>query len=210
MTAASELVQTMALVSCQSAGTDAHRLPTVLTLHDRNGNARHAMGAARTLFGEEPAVLAPQAARPCNPFQSNFEGAPAYAGYSWYLGSDSLMPEPASFGDALCQLELLLGEEALRNRRGVVLHGYGQGAALALALASYGAGNVTGLVVDRCQLPRIAGWTAPSSFAKSLRCLLLGNGSDEELRTRGIICEYAGGGVAPPEWMRSLSTSEDR
>ncbi|HYC01166.1 MAG TPA: hypothetical protein VEC57_18670 [Candidatus Limnocylindrales bacterium] len=192
-----------ALLTRQSAGTAADDLPLVVALHDRGGDAEQAIRYARMVLGAQPSLLAPQAARPCNPLLSNYRGASAYAGYAWYLGSEAERPEPASFGDALAQLEALL--ERLPP---LVLLGQGQGAALALALAAHDIGEVAAVIVDRCVVPRIPGWQLPSLQHRRLALLALdGSGNDEEdagLSSLGFQCGAAAGGAAMA-WLRAAT-----
>lgn len=107
----------------------------------------------------DPDAVAPQAARPCNPFQSNLRANAAYSGFSWYLGDDPMAPEAASFGDALAQLDVFLRQLNVP----FVLAGKGQGAALALTLAAYSPKGLAGVFAPGASLPRIAGWAAPAA-----------------------------------------------
>src|SRR5690348_4085680 len=107
---AAPAADSFALLLRASDGADP-ALPLVIALHDRGGDAAAAIAHVRMLFGDGPRVLAPPAARPSNPLQSNGASARSYSGFSWYLGSDAAVPEPASFGDALCQIELLLRDQ---------------------------------------------------------------------------------------------------
>ena len=94
------------LVRARERGTSGARLPLLVALHARGGDARAECDRVRTLFGPEPDIVALQAARPCNPMQSDLRAVAEYAGFSWYLGSEPSRPEAASFGDALAQIEL--------------------------------------------------------------------------------------------------------
>jgi hypothetical protein len=156
-------------VHARSAGSDAAAFPLVLALHRRGAEARSALADARSRFGEGPDVIALQAARPCNPFQSNrrTESATpdAYAGFSWYLGDDPLAPEAASFGDALVQLDLFA--RSLRDAgecsptRPFVITGEGQGAVLALALLVHAPAFLSAVHAVGGGMARIPGWREP-------------------------------------------------
>ena len=176
---------TMFALQMQVSDGDGTCLPLIVSLHDRGGDAASAVAAARAAFGAGPRVIAPQAARPCNPMLSNFAGAHSYAGFTWHLGENE-RPEPASFGDSLAQLEMLLDDAASR----VILFGHGQGAVLAVALALHGAACVAGIAVDRPLVPAIEGWRMPERSASPLPCLVLNEnaGDDARLSSLGIAC----------------------
>ena len=140
-----------------SAGRNPRALPVVVALHARGSDVGGAIERARGLFGDDPAILAPQAARPCNPFQSNLQLADGYSGFSWYLGDDPSRPEAASFGDALAQLDVLLR----RLRRPLVLCGEGQGAVLALTLGAIAPAGVVGVHAPGDAFPLLDGWQLP-------------------------------------------------
>lgn len=146
-----------ALVTAAREGRRGSTLPLVVALHARGGDAATGLASARARFGEGPDLVALQAARPCNPFQSNLRTNDAYSGFSWYLGDDPGRPEAASFGDALAQVEAFVR----RLDRPFVLAGEGQGAALALALAAHEPAGLAGVFAPGAELPRIDGWTAP-------------------------------------------------
>lgn len=142
----------------RGAGARGADFPLVVALHARGGDAAAAVAAARGIFGDGPDVIALQAARPCNPLQSNLRSETAYAGFSWYLGETPEQPEAASFGDALAQVELF----AFSLSRPFVLFGEGQGAVLAMTLALYAPERLEGVVARGGGLPRIHGWDPPS------------------------------------------------
>lgn len=146
------------LVFARDGGMDGGALPLVVALHDRGGDAAAALAAARRRFGERPDLLAPQAARPCNPFQSNLRSAPAYAGFSWYLGGDAEHPEAASFGDALAALEAFVVEVD----REYVLSGDGQGGVLAATLALYAPDGLAGVHAAGSATAILDGWQPPA------------------------------------------------
>lgn len=148
-----------ALVSARHDGRRGDALPLVVALHRRGADAGAALAFARRLFGDAPDVVALQAARPCNPFQSNLRANAAYAGFSWYLGDDPGRPEAASFGDSLAQIDAFV--------RGLevpfVLTGEGQGAVLAWTLAQYAPRGLRGVFAAGAKVPEIAGWEAPAA-----------------------------------------------
>jgi predicted esterase len=146
-----------ALSHARQDGTAGADLPVVVVLHDRGGDAVSAAQAARARFGRRVDVVAPQAARPCNPFQSNLQSEPGYAGFSWYLGDDAERPEAASFGDALAELESFVTELA----RPFVLTGAGQGAILAMTLALHALPNLRGVWCEGAALALLDGWQPP-------------------------------------------------
>ncbi|MFN2376065.1 MAG: alpha/beta hydrolase [Candidatus Binatia bacterium] len=145
-------------------------MPLVVALHARGGDAPLAVRSARAVFGDNVDIVAPQAARPCNPFQSNHRGEPAYEGFSWYLGHDVARPEAASFGDALVQLDLLVG--ALGRR--FVLTGDGQGAVLALTLALHAPPGLAGVHMCSAAPPEIDGWAPPRAKLNGIPFLVTG------------------------------------
>lgn len=169
MRAAGEAASGFTLVSHASAGIGGAELALVVALHDRGETAERASHWARTLFGPDPDVVAPQAARPCNPFQSNLASAASYAGFSWYLGVDAASPEAASFGDSLVQLDAL----AAKLDRPLVLCGRGQGGTLAIALACYDPARLAGLAVENAAPPAIAGWSLPDICMDRLPALVI-------------------------------------
>ncbi len=181
MSAALSRVEGLALLVREDAGEAG--APTVLTLHERGGEAGSALAGARAMFGSAPRIVAAQAARPCNPLQSNLARPAQYAGFSWYLGEDPARPEPASFGDSLFQLDLLLSGERARS---LILHGSGQGGVLALALALHAIDAVAAVVAENAPMPQIAGWELPHASLAHLQCVLIGadEGAVHVLRQR--------------------------
>ena len=155
----------------------------MVALHERGGDAASGLALARALFGQAPDVVAPQAARPCNPFQSNLRASAAYSGFSWYLGDDPSRPEAASFGDALAQLDAFV--RGLRAPFAIA--GEGQGAVLALTLALYAPPRLVGVFAPGARVASIAGWTPPQPEAGATAPV-----TDEE--------------VDAPAWLRSLAT----
>src|SRR5262249_36415749 len=129
------------LVRSHALGSEGDVLPVLVWLHARGGEAPASLEQARALAGPGPDVFALQAARPCNPMQSNLRAAPTYAGFSWYLGDDHQRPEAASFADAIGEVESFV----LALERPFVLGGDGQGAVLATTLALYAPPRLLGV-----------------------------------------------------------------
>ena len=147
-----------ALVTARNDGKRGAALPLLVALHPRGGDVRSECERVRRLFGSGPDIVALQAARPCNPTQSDFRAARAYAGFSWYLGVDPSRPEAASFGDSLAQVESF----ASTIERAFVLVGDEQGAAIALIFAFFGPSGLAGVHMTRTVHPVIEGWTPPA------------------------------------------------
>jgi len=152
----------------RESGRDGAALPIVVALHRRGGDATEALATTRTLFGCNADIVAPQAARPCNPFQSNLRSEAGYGGFSWYLGDDPERPEAASFGDALAQLEACVRQLG----RPFVLTGEGQGAALAIALGLHAPEGLVGVHACLGGVPAIDGWSLPVATLEHVEFLL--------------------------------------
>jgi predicted esterase len=152
----------------RESGRDGAAMPIVVALHRRGGDATEALATARRLFGDRADIVAPQAARPCNPFQSNLRAASGYEGFSWYLGGDPERPEAASFGDALAQLDAC----ARQLGRSFVLSGEGQGAALAIALGLHAPEGLVGVHAFLGGVPSIDGWRLPVATLEHVEFLL--------------------------------------
>jgi predicted esterase len=195
------------LAHAQQDGTAGAALPVVVVLHDRGGNGVTAIEAARLRFGRRADLVAPQAARPCNPFQSNSPGAPGYAGYSWYLGDDPERPEAASFGDVLAELDLFVA--ALD--RPFVLTGRGQGAVLATTLALHAPHALAGVFFEGAALAQIDGWTLPEqaldgvSFAAADLEDLRFSRVRESLEARGARLDRSA--AEPGEWLEAVAAA---
>ncbi len=217
-----------------SPGSAANTLPLVVFLHDRGQTAADAVSRARTIFGEGPDVLTPQAARPCNPFQSDLRSVAAYTGFSWYLGGDPCRPEAASFGDALAQLDLFLRESGegpihqatlapdadrsaglapVSPSRGVVIAGDGQGAVLALTLVLFAPESLRGAVAIGGGLPSIDGWLPIDSRLDGLAVVLADAApahlaaSKATLETRGAVVEIRESPTDLVRWLQSRADS---
>ena len=119
----------------------------------------------RSVFGAGPDIVALQAARPCNPTQSNLRAVPEYAGFSWYLGADVSRPEAASFGDALAQVDAFVAD----LDRPFVFAGDEQGAALAVMLALHAPEGLVGVHATRLASTTIAGWAPPLERLDEIR-----------------------------------------
>ena len=174
-----------ALTFARETGRDGDALPLVVALHCRGGDAAEALRAARGLFGDRADLVAPQAARPCNPFQSNLRAAAGYEGFSWYLGNDPERPEAASFGDALAQLDLFVSALA----RPFVLSGEGQGTALAMALALHAPEGIAGVHACSAAVPSIDGWQLPVVMLDGIGFLLADPDATRVSRARALLAE---------------------
>lgn len=166
-----------------------------------------AIEKARPRFGRRADLVAPQAARPCNPFQSNSPGAPGYAGYSWYLGDDPERPEAASFGDVLAELDLFVA--ALD--RPFVLAGRGQGAVLAMALALHAPNALAGVFCEGAALAQIDGWTAPEHTLDGVSFVVGGLDDLRFSRVREVL-EARGAGIdrspaEPKDWLEGIAVA---
>jgi predicted esterase len=196
------------LAHARQDGTDGAALPVVVVLHDRGADGVSAIETGRPRFGRRADLVAPQAARPCNPFQSNLQSAPGYAGYSWYLGDDPERPEAASFGDVLAELDLFVA--ALD--RPFVLTGRGQGAVLAMALALHAPEALAGVLCEGAALAQIEGWTAPEhaldgiSFVVSDLDDLRFSRVREVLEARGARVDRSS--TDPQGWLEALAAAE--
>lgn len=153
----------LALAFAEDRGRRAETCPVLIALHARGGDSLGAVAEARKQFGDAPDVLAPQAARPCNPFQSNLQsdlpGAGGYGGFSWYLGEEAARPEAASFGDVLVQLDRFVRSRSMP----FILWGRGQGGVLALALALLAPDGLVAVYASEAGLASIDGWKLPET-----------------------------------------------
>lgn len=169
----------------RESGQRGSALPIVVALHRRGGDAAEALNSARRLFGDGVDIVAPQAARPCNPFQSNQRAVPGYQGYSWYLGDDPERPEAASFGDALAQLDACVSQLG----RPFVLSGEGQGAALAIALGLHAPEGLVGVHACSGGVPSIDGWRLPDAPLEHVEFLLTDLDASRVATARSLLAE---------------------
>jgi predicted esterase len=135
----------------------------VLALHREGADASECVARARAA-ARHCAVWAAQAPRARNPVLGSGHapaGWDAYRGYAWYR-EDGGRAEPASFGDALAALDLLVDEiREAHPGLPIVAIGAGQGAALALALADARADAIRGaLALDRHDAAFVPDWIA--------------------------------------------------
>ncbi len=136
----------------------------MIALHARSGDAATGLAHARRAFGDGPDIVALQAARPCNPLQSNLRTVPHYAGFTWYLGDHPSRPEAASFGDALAQLDAFVRDLTAP----FVLAGQEQGAVLAVTLALHAPRGLAGVYACGGAIPAIDGWQLPRTDLEQL------------------------------------------
>lgn len=134
----------------------------VLALHREGADASELAHVARA--ARHCAVWCAQAPRARNAvLGSGHAGAgwEAYRGYAWYR-EDGDAREPASFGDALAALDLLVDE--IRDAHPglpIVALGAGQGAVLARELAAGRADAIRGaLALDRADSGFVRDWIA--------------------------------------------------
>jgi pimeloyl-ACP methyl ester carboxylesterase len=174
-------------------------------LHDRGEDGVSATEAARARFGRRADVVAPQAARPCNPFQSNSQDAPGYAGYSWYLGDDAERPEAASFGDVLAELDLFVAALG----RPFVLTGRGQGAVLAMTLALHAPESLVGVWCEGASLAQLDGWQAPHVSLAGVSFVLEPLDDLQLSRTREVLdarsARFDAAASRPEAWLETLA-----
>lgn len=144
---------------------------TVVALHADGADARELWPLSLALGRD---AVAPQAPRARDPFHA---GAPpddprwrAYAGHSWFRRDDAGRPEPASFGDSLAQLELLVDE----LEQPVFLVGHREGATLALGAALAFPERLAGVIALDGPRPEIPGWSDSLAFPPGLPVFELG------------------------------------
>lgn len=150
------------LLRRESRATSAARRGTLIALHSDGADASELAPLCAGLERELD-LLAPQAARSRNPFLSS---APpddarwrAYGGFRWFARDDAGLPEPASFGDSLWQLEQLACELHEADAAPVYLVGYRDGATLALGAALAFPALLSGVLAIDGDRPRIPGWS---------------------------------------------------
>src|SRR6185369_6039471 len=190
-------------------GACGARLPLVVALHARGGDAASETERVRLRFGAGPDIVALGAARPCNPMQSNLRSVAAYAGFSWYLGDDPARPEAASFGDALAQVEAFV--------RGIgrpfVLAGDEQGAVLAIVLSLFTPDGLVGAHTVRLSSPTIDGWTPPFARMDGIHIVIEDSGDTSriglELERRGAVVDVRDRHAGLERWLESLPADED-
>jgi predicted esterase len=159
---------TSSLIRLHIAG--AAREPTVLAIHDDGADLEQLTALVSAIefhrFVGAQAMRAKAAPTQglCDPKR-----------YSWYLIQEIGRPEPATFGESLVQLELLLGELAMEADEGArfLLVGLGQGAVLALTLALLHPERMLGVAALAGWLPEIDGWSPPHRPLAGLPCLIV-------------------------------------
>jgi pimeloyl-ACP methyl ester carboxylesterase len=145
---------------------DRPRGGAIVGLHDENSAPGEILPLLRALSMGRT-VIAPRSAR-----WSRFGGG---GRYSWFSSVHPPLIEPVGFGDSLIQLERLVLDWSSRDlgERGITIVGQGQGATMALALATLWPEILEGVVAIGGSLPVVPGWTAPVNPLESLRVLLV-------------------------------------
>jgi predicted esterase len=137
----------------------AQSLPfSILFLHDTGADASWYAPVAALLAAKR--AIGMQAARPLNPLASNSDRDHAHRGFRWWIDDPDGRPDPASFGDSLAQLTTRLEQLSVSDRW--VLVGHGQGASMALAIASVAGDLLDGVVASN------GGWRAPDGWDPDL------------------------------------------
>lgn len=97
-------------------------------------------------------------------------------GYSWYIG-ETHRPAPYSFGVGLSELELFLLDTIDRRSHEDTalpyLLGIGQGAGMALSIATVQPELLSGVIAVDSRLPIVPGWTPPLTTSDGLPVLLI-------------------------------------
>jgi predicted esterase len=152
------------------------RAGAFVALHADGADSRELLSLCAAIDGAR-AVIAPQAPRARDPFHSSAAPDDArwrdYSGFAWFRRDELGRPEPASFGDALAQLESLVDELAERGAGPLVLVGHGTGATLALGAALAFPEPLAAVVALRGPRPEIAGWSELHSIPAQLPLLEL-------------------------------------
>ena len=159
------------LVRCERPARGGERSGTLVALHSEGADAAELLPLCEALGGKFD-VLAPQASRSRNPFLAS---APpddprwrAYAGFSWFRRDEAGLPEPASFGDSLWQVQQLLLELHERGSSPVFLIGHREGATLALGAALALPELLDGVVAIDGAAPEIPGWSERFTLSADL------------------------------------------
>jgi predicted esterase len=162
------------LVRCERRGARPER-GVLVALHADGGDARALLPLCNAI-DLDCDVVAPQGPRAKSPFHSSAAPADprwrAYAGFAWFRRDAELHPEPASFGDALAQLEALADELQVRGCGPLALLGRGDGATLALGAARAFPERVAA-VVALDALPELAAFAERHALPPELPLLAL-------------------------------------
>jgi predicted esterase len=174
--------------------------PLLLFLHGRGADDEQFVGLNDSLQPRYDACLV-RAPVPLVPPTGPRSSA---AERTWYLGRCIARAEPASFGNALWELERLLRD--VRDREGagrpLVLVGRDQGAVLCLTMACIAPDWLAGVIAFDGDLPVIDGWLLPAGDTGALPVLLVVDsetGADrrgaesaaDEFRRRNAVVEIA-------------------
>lgn len=147
---------------------------TIVVLHGAEATLEQLVPLARTVAPEFRAV-APQAAK-------GVYLGPELVSYSWYLPTGTPLPELASFGDALYQLEQFVYDVVDRDEgRRPVLLGYDQGAVMALTAIGVVPDFLAGVAAIAGYVPELRDWTPPIDDAGGLPVILVTDPTDESI-----------------------------
>jgi len=164
------------LVYEEVVASDSPQLGTLIVLHGYDGTSQDLISLARSAASKFT-ILAPQAAR------GVWDDLGA-SGYSWYGNQQIGLPEPASLGDSLLQLELFVYEALDRqtvDRHLPYLLGYDQGAVVALTQSLVIPDLLAGVISICGYLPRIPGWDPPNMKLNELPILFVSDADGQEI-----------------------------
>jgi predicted esterase len=152
---------------------------TLVGLHGQGGDLDQLLPLASAL--ERFQLVLPQAARPMSP---STQGQPQTAdGFTWYFIQNVGCPEPATFGEGLWLVEQFIYDvrERQPDARPLLLLGFGQGAVVALTLATVLPDALAGVIAIGGYLPEIQGWSPPLDDLTKLPILLVHDPDDREV-----------------------------
>ena len=163
-------------------GCPATDAPLLLLLHDRQERMQHALEFAAPLR-EGARLVAIEAPK------GVWHGK-QIVGYTWYIGEPE-RPAPYSFGVSLSELELFLLDTIDRrvadDHALPYLLGIGQGADIALSIATVQPELISGVIAIDAHFPTVSGWDPPVTPIDGLPLLLIDrhdSGGSESVRER--------------------------
>jgi phospholipase/carboxylesterase len=136
-------------------------LATIVALHGRGGDVDELVPLGRELH-PNIGIVSPQAVRPVSAAEN--DQTVHDHGYRWYFGEEDELPEPATLGESLWQVEQFVAD--LRDgdsHASVYLLGRDQGAVVALMMAQIIPDWLSGIIAIGGCLPRIRGWAPVES-----------------------------------------------